>query len=160
MAWWPGPVPGSSTSPLIAPTATSCWTTGCGPPMSHGVAAGKPCDVRASRYISSNRVGSVGSNVVIWRPSSPSFLALRAISSPARSRQRVHQLLDRHPRAGEKRRLLAGMSPGVGGPQFTHQIDDAVEFRSLEGQDPFVVAERERRHRVGPDVLVLAGGHA
>jgi hypothetical protein len=52
------------------------------------------------------------------------------------------------------------MSAGVGGAQFTHQVDDAVQFGRLEGQDPFVVAERERRHRVGADVLVLAGGHA
>ena len=63
-------------------------------------------------------------------------------------------------RPGEERRLFAGVPPCVGGPQFPHQVDDAVQFRGLEGQEPFVVAERERRHRVGPDVLVLAGGHA
>ena len=50
--------------------------------------------------------------------------------------------------------------PRVGGPQFPHQVDDAVQFRCLEGQQPFVVPERERRHRVGPDILVLAGRHA
>src|SRR5271166_2540108 len=144
MAWWPGPVPGSSTSPLIAPNATSCCTTGCGPPMSHGVAAGKPCCSRPSRYISSKRVGSVGSNCVVMCPPS--------------SRQSAHQLLHAHPRPGEERRFRAGMPSGVGGTQFTHQVDDAVQLGGLEGQDPFVVAERERRHRIGADVLVLACG--
>src|SRR6185437_15154201 len=80
--------------------------------------------------------------------------------SMVRSGQRRDQLLDRHPRPGEERRLLAGVAPRVGGPQFPHQVDDAMQFRCLERQQPFVVAERERRHGVGPDVLVLAGRHA
>ena len=44
--------------------------------------------------------------------------------------------------------------------QVPHQVDDAVQFGRLERQDPLVVAERERRHGVGPHVLVVAGGHA
>jgi len=34
---------------------------------------------------------------------------------------------------------------GLGGPQVAHQVDDPVELVGLEGQDPLVVAEGERR---------------
>ena len=35
-----------------------------------------------------------------------------------------------------------------------------MQLRRLEGQDPLVVAERERRHRIGPYILVRTGRHA
>ena len=41
-----------------------------------------------------------------------------------------------------------------------HQVDDPVELVGLEGEHPLVVAERERRDRVGPDVGVVPRHHA
>src|ERR1700761_9744643 len=61
----------------------------------------------------------------------------------ALSWQRIDQLLDRDPGAGEERYLFAGVPPRIGGPQFAHQVDDAMQLRCLECQQPLVVAERE-----------------
>ena len=83
-------------------------------------------------------------------PQRPRFASRRA-------RAARDELLDPDPRAGEERRLLADVPARVGGAQVPHQVDDAVQLGRLERQDPLVVAERERRHRVGPHVLVVRG---
>ena len=44
------------------------------------------------------------------------------------------------------------MPAGARRPQVPHEVDDPVELVGLEGQQPLVVAERERCDRVGPDV--------
>ena len=51
------------------------------------------------------------------------------------------------------------MPPRIGGTQLPHQVDDAVQLGRLEREDPFVVAQRERRNGVGPHILVFARGH-
>ena len=56
------------------------------------------------------------------------------------SGQFVDQLLHRHPWPGEERDLFADVPPRVGGTQVTHQVDDAVQLRRLEREDPLVVA--------------------
>jgi hypothetical protein len=49
------------------------------------------------------------------------------------------------------------VSAGAGGAQVAHQVDDPVQLVGLEREDPLVVAERERRDRVGPHVRVATG---
>ena len=58
--------------------------------------------------------------------------------------------------AGVERDLLADVPAGAARAQVAHQVDDAVQLVGLEGEDPLVVAERERRHRVGPHVREVA----
>ncbi|GAA2912902.1 hypothetical protein GCM10020221_05810 [Streptomyces thioluteus] len=76
---------------------------------------------------------------------------------PGRLRQPRHQLRDRLAPPRVERHLLAHVHPRLGRPEVTHQVDDPVQVVRLEGQDPLVVAQRERGDRVGPDVRVAAG---
>ncbi len=63
-------------------------------------------------------------------------------------------------RARVERDLLAHVQAGLRVAQIAHEVDDAVELLGLEGERPFVVAERERGDRVRLDVLVRGGGDA
>src|SRR5215216_4675848 len=95
-----------------------------------------------------------------WSPFAHSNISV-TVGGPCskRLRQLGDELLHAHPWAGEERRLLTDVAARVGSAQVAHQVDDAVQLRRLERQDPLVVAERERRHGVGPHVLVVTGGH-
>src|SRR3954453_3674889 len=68
-----------------------------------------------------------------------------------------HELRDRLAHAGVERHLLADGPAGGPRAQLAHEVDDAVQLVGLEREDPLVVAEGERRDRVGPHVGVAAG---
>src|SRR5579884_20918 len=75
-------------------------------------------------------------------------------------RQRVHDLRHRPPPPGVEGHFFTHVPPGLRAAQVPHQVHDAVQFVGLEGEDPLVVAERERRDRIGAHVGVLARHHA
>ena len=45
------------------------------------------------------------------------------------------QFLDTDAGAGEERRLFPDMPSRIGGAQVAHQVDDAMQFGGLEGED-------------------------
>src|SRR5699024_8071576 len=61
-----------------------------------------------------------------------------------RSGKRVDEPRRGHAGPGEERDLLAHVQPRLTGAQTPHQVDDIGQHRPLEGQDPLVVAERDR----------------
>src|SRR5690625_1246758 len=77
-----------------------------------------------------------------------------------RARQPFDDLGELAARAGEERHLLAHVPARLGGAQLAHEVDDPAEVVGLEAEQPLVVAQRERGHRVGEHVPVVASRHA
>src|ERR671912_1992423 len=88
----------------------------------------------------------------LWaaRPCAPSFP--EGSGSALAGEERAH----RHARSGVERHLLAHVHPRPGRPELAHEVDDAVQLVGLEREDPLVVAQGERRDRVGADVREVA----
>ena len=59
--------------------------------------------------------------------------------------------------AGEEGDFLAHMQPRIGVAHLVHEVDDALEFLSFEGEHPFVVAQCEGFDGVGPNIGEGAG---
>lgn len=74
--------------------------------------------------------------------------------------QVVEEGLDGLAAAGVEGDFFADVAAGFGVAHFVHEVDDAVELRGFEGEDPFVVAECKGRYGVGAHVGVFAGGFA
>ena len=64
------------------------------------------------------------------------------------------------PASGEERNFLPHMHSRAGRAQMTHQVDGVVQLVGLQREQPLVVAERERGHRVGQHLVVFAAHHA
>lgn len=150
-------------NPLDGRNAVALAYTPGAPPVSGRVTGGKSLGGRLNKGGDiaqvTYSVDTLDTTVPPLR--TPPVVAERPIvAAPAGLRQVGDDLGQRLADAGQERQLLARVEARLGAAQVAHQVDDPGELFGLEGEQPFVVAERETGDGVGADVRVVAAHHA